>query len=95
MSRSVIVHLIVPTGVCSVAVPLNVPSSSVASTLRSGAFCWNVMALPFLDTAATPVNVVPAAQKRYSPVKLFPRNPIAGFESSCRQTLNTVTVKEQ
>ena len=95
VSRSAMVNLIVPAGICSVAVPLNVPSSSDTDTLRSGAFCTNVVMLPFFVTVAIPVTVVAPLQKRYAPVELLPRNPTAGFESSCKQTLNTVTVKEQ
>jgi len=53
------------------------------------------MTFPFFVTVATPVNVMLPVQKRYAPVELLPRNPSAGFESSCKATLNTDTVKEQ
>ena len=43
----------------------------------------------------TPVNSVPPQQKRYSPVAALNRTTLAGLLSSCRQPLNTVTVKLQ
>ena len=43
----------------------------------------------------TPVNTVPLQQKRYSPVAALNRTTLAGVLSSCRQPLNTVTVKVQ
>lgn len=44
-------------------------------------------------TVPTPVNTVPLQQKRYSPVAALNRTTLAGLLSSCKQPLNTVTVK--
>ena len=46
-------------------------------------------------TVPTPVNTVPLQQKRYSPVAALNKTTLAGLLSSCRQPLNTVTVKVQ
>src|SRR4030095_9939778 len=50
---------------------------------------------PLTSTVPTPVNIVPPQQKRYSPVAALNRTTLAGLLSSCRQPLNTVTVKLQ
>jgi hypothetical protein len=41
------------------------------------------------------VYVVPAQQKRYAPLIVFPRKTMFGLLSSCRHTLKTLTVKLQ
>ena len=51
------------------------------------------MTLPIFVTLAVPVKVVPAQQKRYAPLTELPKNTVPGFESSCKQTLNTLMVK--
>ena len=50
---------------------------------------------PLTSTLPTPLNVAPPQQKRYSPVAALNRTTLAGLLSSCRQPLNTVTVKLQ
>lgn len=50
---------------------------------------------PLTSTVPTPVNTVPPQQKRYSPVAALNSTTLAGLLSSCRQPLNTVTVKVQ
>ena len=50
---------------------------------------------PLASTVPTPVNTVPPQQKRYSPVAALNKTTLAGLLSSCRQPLNTVTVKLQ
>src|SRR6266496_3731025 len=50
---------------------------------------------PLTMRVPTPVNTVPLQQKRYSPVAALNRTTLAGLLSSCRQLLNTVTLKEQ
>src|ERR1051325_10909527 len=46
VSRSWIVHLTVPTGLCSDALPENVPPDSLISTRRSAGLCSIVTLLP-------------------------------------------------
>src|SRR6266851_6273798 len=50
---------------------------------------------PLTSTVPTPVKTVPPQQKRYSPVAALNNTTLAGLLSSCRQPLNTVTVKVQ
>ena len=52
-----------------------------------------MIVLPCFTTVAVPVYVVPPQQKRYAPVWLLPMKTVPGFESSCKQTLNTPTLK--
>ena len=59
VSRSCIVHLTVPTGLFSDALPEKVPADSLMSTLRSAGLCSIVKLLPELVTLPLPVKIVP------------------------------------
>ena len=50
---------------------------------------------PLTSAVPTPAKTVPPQQKRYSPVPALNNTTLAGLLSSCRQPLNTVTVKLQ
>jgi|ERR1043165_9808235 len=50
---------------------------------------------PLTNRVPTPVRTVPPQQKRYSPVAALNRTTLAGLLSSCKQALNTVTLKLQ
>ena len=50
---------------------------------------------PLTSRVPTPLKIVPPQQKRYSPLAALNRTTLAGLLSSCRQPLNTVTVKLQ
>lgn len=50
---------------------------------------------PLTLTVPVPVNIVPPQQKRYSPVWELNTTTRLGLLSSCKQALNTVTVKLQ
>ena len=64
VSRSMIVHRVMPGGVCKLPVALKAASSSFTSTLRSAPLCSKVTVLPAVVTFALPVKVVPPQQKR-------------------------------
>lgn len=50
---------------------------------------------PLTSTVPMPLDGVPPQQNRYSPVAALNRTTLAELLSSCRQPLNTVTVKLQ
>src|ERR1051325_6463932 len=94
--RSVIVHSVLPGGDCNDAVPVVAPElSTLASTRRSGALCVNSTVEPLIATVPTPVKTEPLQQNWYWPVVELNSSTIAGFASSCKHSLKTVTENEQ
>jgi hypothetical protein len=93
MFLSLIVHLSVPGGDSNDALPLPIAESNLANTRRFVEFTCSVKLAPCLITLPVPIKVVPLQQNRNSPVNELKSSTFDGSESSCKHTLNTVTVK--